>query len=84
MSDGIVLKKACLYCEVDFLIIVPLAGMKAWDNGAFIQDAFPDMDMGTRELLISGTCGSCFDAMIEDGDEEYEDVDFHDVYDDGF
>jgi len=30
----------------------------------------PSLPKEERELLISGTCGTCFDALFEDDDEE--------------
>jgi len=43
-----------------------------WHNGeGFIQDLMPYLSTGERELLISGTCGRCFDEMFpEDVDIE--------------
>jgi hypothetical protein len=36
----------------------------------YAQDAFPHLTADERELLISGTCGSCFNAMFPEDDEE--------------
>lgn len=42
-----------------------------YESRMFAQDAFPSMSPGDRELLISGTCGPCFEAMFppEEDDE---------------
>ena len=37
---------------------------KRWNNGALVQSAFPHLDPGQREILLSGTCGSCFDKLL--------------------
>jgi len=34
-------------------------------NGMHIQNAFPYLDSGQREILISGICGPCFDKIFE-------------------
>lgn len=34
------------------------------------QDAFPYLTPAEREMLISGICGDCFDAMFTDEEEE--------------
>ena len=39
------------------------AGMKAYKNGALIQNAFPFLTADERELLISGICSKCWSAM---------------------
>lgn len=43
-----------------------------WANynfrGMCIQDAFPNVNAGDREWLISGICGTCFDKLF--GKEE--------------
>lgn len=50
---------------------------KAWDkyeNGALIQDAFPFVDIHTRETIISGMCIPCQEKFFaEEEDEEDED-----------
>lgn len=37
-----------------------------WENGEFIQNAAPYLSSDHRELLISGTCGECFERMFAD------------------
>ncbi len=45
-------------------MMVRFEDYKAWENGKVIQDAMPYLTPGEREVLISGTCGSCFDKMF--------------------
>jgi len=40
--------------------------LKRWVNGVHLQDAMPQLSADERELLISATCGSCFDRMFGD------------------
>jgi hypothetical protein len=35
----------------------------------YVQDAFPYLSAGERELLISGTCDPCFQEMFPEDDE---------------
>ena len=42
-----------------------------WKEGKYIQEAMPYLNADDRELMISGTCGTCFDAMFADLDEQY-------------
>ena len=43
-----------------------------WDDGAHAQDAFPYLNDNEREMLISGICPDCWDAMVEELEEEEE------------
>lgn len=43
-----------------------------WIRGEHIQDVAPELSVDDRELLISGVCGTCFDTMFADDDEEEE------------
>jgi len=37
----------------------------------YVQDIFPDLSVGDRELLISGTCDTCWQKLFgSDCDEE--------------
>ena len=40
-----------------------------WQDGAFVQDAFPYLSPDEREMLISGICPKCWDATFN-GEEE--------------
>lgn len=59
------LKKRCLRCHTEHVIIVPLKDWKAWKRGGvLIQSALSYLEPGLRELLLSGFCGDCFDEMF--------------------
>lgn len=49
--------------------------LSKWRNGeGYIQDLLHYLSAAQRELLISGTCGECFDEMfsLDEEDEENE------------
>ena len=77
----------CRLCGETKQVVVDPLDMKKWkEEGAFIQDALPYLSPAYRELLISATCGECFDNMFgprEDDDESVfeEDEEDDDVYD---
>lgn len=54
----------CTMCEVTYPITLPVEGLAAWQSGTLIQHEFPELSADTRELLISRTCGSCFNKMF--------------------
>ncbi len=64
----------CVHCGDQFDMVVPIHGLIAWKEGMLIQDAMPELSADERELLISGTCGKCWDEMFpECWDEMFPD-----------
>lgn len=43
-----------------------------WKTGTLIQRAMPNLSADQRELLISHTCGKCWDRMFKVDDEDEE------------
>lgn len=43
---------------------------RAYETGALAQEAFADMDITTRETIISGMCEPCQTRFFEVDDEE--------------
>jgi hypothetical protein len=74
-SETITAKCVCRICNNPKEIPdVPVAGLKAWEDGELIQDALPNLTADQRELLISGTCDDCWKTMFGTvDDEELED-----------
>ena len=67
----------CRTCKDTHILMVNIRDAKRWKEGELIQDAMPYLTPDERELLISGTCGKCFDKMfapdpIGDADTEYD------------
>ena len=58
----------CRVCKNQVEMQVHIEDVTAWENGALIQNAMPYLPPDEREVLISGTCGPCFDRMF--GGEE--------------
>lgn len=63
----------CEMCGIDHKIMVGSDDLKNYNDGTLVQDAFPYLSPGERELLISRTCGKCFDSMFG-GDVDDEDL----------
>lgn len=57
-------------CGKEFLIPVPEQEYQNWKDEMLIQDAMPSLTQDDRELLISGTCPQCWDAMVEEAEGE--------------
>lgn len=55
----------CRMCGVSYSIMYNRQDMLDWLAGkGFIQDLMPYLSSAERELLISRTCGSCFDKLF--------------------
>jgi len=60
-----VLAVKCVVCSGEHVIFIKMTDYIEWKNKAgFIQDLMPYLSNAERELLISRTCGDCFDRMF--------------------
>lgn len=65
----VVIFKKCNKCGVSSVLKVGEEDYFSFvNNGVFVQDAFPYLSIGERELLISSTCGKCFDEIFGEFD----------------
>ena len=58
----------CYICKKEYELEVKPADVKCFNEGAHVQDAFPYLTAGERELILSRTCNTCFDKMFEEED----------------
>jgi hypothetical protein len=59
----------CPVCGTTTTLEVEQFGLARWRQGHLVQNALPDLDAETRELLVTGTHTACWAALF-DGDEE--------------
>jgi hypothetical protein len=59
----------CRRCHTVHDLTVNVEKFVSWQAGELIQDALPELSLDERELLISGTCGACFDELFPEEDE---------------
>ena len=64
MERNYILKITCHCCKKEYVIKVNESDHKEWLHGKYAQNTFPYLNAGERELLISKTCNTCFDAMF--------------------
>ena len=62
----------CRECEEEKVVPLSAEQLKRIEAGELIQNVAPEVDEGLRELLISGFCGKCFDAIFDGPEEEDE------------
>lgn len=67
MSDFITLKVRCHRCKKEFKISVNYSDyLKFLNREDSIQNCFPYLSPDYRELLLSETCGECYDELFKD------------------
>ena len=77
INETVAIETRCPFCGKTAIVEVPTDGFIAWQGGATVQRAFPNLDADTRERLVSGICPTCWDKMfsVPDDDEDEEDYD---------
>lgn len=60
MASDYLVSTTCPLCGAHDNVVVPLDGWLAWNKGALIQDAMPDVRADVREQLMTGICTSCW------------------------
>jgi hypothetical protein len=72
MSDTIRVKtNTCTVCGKYELLSLDRKAVESWRAGEYIQNAFPEMSMQDREVLITGTHPACWDKLFpEEEDDE--------------
>ena len=64
----VIVDVTCMMCKQTKTLALPAYGYAAYKSGVLIQRAMPTVPACDRELLISQTCGPCFDKLFdEDG-----------------
>lgn len=71
------MKVQCSQCRHIFEVPITVAQILAWRNGGLIQRVAGNLTPSERELLVTQTCGDCFDAMFKDdnGANQYDSED---------
>lgn len=70
-----VIASTCPDCRGVTELKVRTDGLEAWLGRALIQHALPELSRDEAELLVTGLCPACWDAMwayLKDGDRHGE------------
>lgn len=59
----------CVVCGRQSELDVPIDGLTRYGQGLYVQDAFPDLTLEEREMLITGKHPECFDMMAPEDKE---------------
>ena len=57
-------RATCVRCGETTVIKANVSDIVAWQGGELIQDVLGYLSKEERELLISKTCGKCFDDIF--------------------
>jgi hypothetical protein len=60
----------CQVCKNNIEVSATPQQIAKWKAGELIQRAMPNVPKDEREILISGTCGPCFDRMFPPEEDE--------------
>jgi hypothetical protein len=60
----------CGRCQTVVTLSIDLDAYHAWKNGALIQEAFPTFTTDERKMIMTRTCGDCWNDMWNDEAEE--------------
>lgn len=66
LHEGFTVVIECHMCNTEHEIHVSEEDYWRWANRTPVQIAFPYLTADQREMFISQTCGSCWDAMFGD------------------
>jgi len=73
VGKNVTLQVVCNHCRAPYDIEVKASDLKDWKEGkGFVQECFPYLSTDDRELLISKTCGVCWDNLFPEPEEEEE------------
>lgn len=59
-----VVETTCPCCGAVHILVVPVKGLREWEQGMCVQHAFPHLTPNERELLITGICADCWDSAF--------------------
>jgi hypothetical protein len=68
MNDTITKNYACDHCDHTEEITFGFDDYAKWKDGEYIQDVLDYLTPDEREIMLSATCGKCFDKFFPPND----------------
>lgn len=62
--------KKCVFCGKDVILTVDELDYMKYEGGMYVQDCFPYLSAGEREMFISGVCPECFEETFGKEEED--------------
>ena len=66
----------CPTCEDVLTIQIAPEKLFLYNNGGYAQDVLSNYSADVRERFMTGTCGTCWDAMFGSDEEDEGDLDY--------
>lgn len=63
-SPNIIITRDCIVCGQASHVVVNTAAFNKWQNGTYIQEAFPNASIEYRELVKTGIHSTCWDKLF--------------------
>lgn len=60
----ILVERICPFCGEKMALWINEDEYQAWESGVPSQTAFPNLDEGEREFIISGICENCWEKLF--------------------
>lgn len=54
----------CVACRTIYYVHMTMEQFQSWKSGEHVQVVFPELTPSIRELLISGTCPTCWTKLF--------------------
>lgn len=67
-AENYLVDTTCPFCSEVSTLSLPRNGLTAYQQGAFIQNAFPGLNADDREQILTGICPVCWDATFAEGE----------------
>ena len=71
-GEGLEVTVNCRICKKDHKFDVSREEWHFFQKGVHVQHAMPKLSRDNAELLISQICGTCFDNLFKEDDEDGE------------
>ena len=59
-STSVDLARRCPWCGRRALVQLDADRVARWNGGALVQEVWPELDVDSREVIVSGSCAACF------------------------
>lgn len=65
----ITMSKMCTITNEEYSVVIDKSNYMVWQNGALIQEVFPDLSADQREFMISGYTPAEYRDIFKDKEE---------------
>lgn len=63
---GLEIRFKCIICGKEVIVFVHRDDFEKFKQGKHVQDCFPYLEPGERELFLTSICDNCFQEMFKE------------------